>query len=447
VSAGGDEAPRGASPDGGGSRRRLAWLAGAAALVVVAAVVIVVASRGCGPAPAPPPTPTASPTVTPTPTPSPLPLPAAGKGLAVGITEYNPNLVASPANRQLPAPWGRWRDALGAMRPAYYRLLVDWAAIQPSAAVPPDLAQYQGGCSRTVAPCLPYSGLTEQLQALASRQREGGWQAEVVILNTPRWAAAPAGGCEKAGTQANARPPSQTGLAAYAQLVKAILATAQQTGAELRFWSAWNEPNLPAFLSPQRATCDARSPSLAPAAYAGIVRTLQQALAEVPGDHEIVLGETAGLLDDTSYLTSVQSFIAGLPRDVVCASTVWSQHGYVGGPDPVPAVVRALKARGCGRPFTVWITETGVGPTPKRLSAAHAVKGPRRGCLALHRRLVTWWRDRAVTVAFQYELRSDPAFPSGLVSADLTTPAPALAEWTAWGGGRAPTAPPPAAAC
>src|ERR1700761_2607325 len=179
-------------------RRRAAWVAGGAALLVAAVVVIVVASRGGAP-PAPPrPTPGASPRPTATPTPPPLPLPAAGKGLAVGITEYNPNLVASPANRQLPAPWGRWRDALGAIRPAYYRLLVDWAAIQPTAGVPPDLSQYQGGCSRTEAPCLPYSGITEQLQALASRQREGGWQTEVVILDTPRWAASPPGGCEKA---------------------------------------------------------------------------------------------------------------------------------------------------------------------------------------------------------------------------------------------------------
>jgi hypothetical protein len=448
VSAGDADDPgrRGDAPAGGRGPRR-AWLAAGALLAVGAVAVVVVATQGGGGPAKPTPTPTPRPRPTATPTPPPQPLPAAGKGLAVGITEYNPNLIASPADRQLPAPWGRWRDALGAIRPAYYRLLVDWAAIQPSAGVPADLTQYQGGCSRTVAPCLAYSGITEQLQALASRQREGGWQALVVILNTPRWAASPPGGCEKPGTQPGARPPSQAGLTAYARLVKAILAAAAQTGAQLRFWSAWNEPNLPAFLSPQRNSCDAHSPSLAPDAYAGIVRTLQQALAQAPGDQQIVLGETAGLLQDTAYLTSVQSFIAGLPRDVVCASTVWSQHGYIGGADPVPAVVKALKARGCGQPFTVWITETGVGPTPKRLSAAQATGKPRAGCLALHRRLVKWWRDPAVTVAFQYEFRSDPAFPSGLVSANLATAAPALAEWTAWGGGREPTAPPPAAAC
>jgi hypothetical protein len=126
---------------------------------------------------------------------------------------------------------------------------------------------------------------------------------------------------------------------------------------------------------------------------------------------------------------------------------VWSQHGYVGGPDPAPAVEKALKARGCAPPFTIWITETGVGPTSKALSAARRIADPGAGCEALHRRLVRWWRDPAVTVAFQYEFRSDPAFPSGLVDEGLTRPAPALAEWTAWGGAREPTAPPPADAC
>jgi hypothetical protein len=426
-------------------RRRLAAILGGIAVLVAAGVIIAVATEGGRPAPRP--TPTRTPQPTATPTPSPPPLPAAGKGLAVGLTEPNPNLIFSPAAKALPAPWSRWRAAVGAIRPAFYRLLIDWAAIQPSAGVPPDLTQYQGGCARNVAPCEPYSGITEQLQALASRQREGGWQAVVVILDTPRWAASAPSGCEKPDTGADARVPTAAGLAAYVRLVKAVLAAAADAGATLRFWSAWNEPNLPAFLSPQRNRCDAASHSLAPDAYAGIVRTLQEALDAAPGDHQIVLGETAGLQRDTSSETSVRSFIAGLPSDVVCASTVWSQHGYVGGPDPAPAAEQALKARGCPRPFTLWITETGVGPTSHRLSAARRFADPQTGCAALHRRLVRWWRDPAVTVAFQYEFRSDPAFPSGLVDATLTRAAPALAEWTAWGGAREPTAPPPATAC
>jgi len=189
-------------------RRRLAAIgAGAAVLVAAVAVVVVVTQSGGGPAPKPTATPTRTPRPTPTPTPSPPPLPAAGKGLAVGITEANPNLIASPANRTLQPPWSRWRADVGAIRPAFYRLLIDWAAIQPSAGVPADLAQYQGGCARDVPPCLPYSGLTEQLQALASRQREGGWQALAVLATTPDWAAAAPSGCERPGTRARNRPP------------------------------------------------------------------------------------------------------------------------------------------------------------------------------------------------------------------------------------------------
>jgi hypothetical protein len=417
------------------------------AVVVIAAGVIALTQLGGGEPPKPTPTPQARVTPTPTPSASPLPLPQAGKGLEVGLTELNPNLVASPDDRSLPEPFSQWRDALAAIRPQFFRILVDWAAIQPTQGVPPDLSAYNGGCSRDVPPCQPYGGLRDMLQALASRQHEGGWQAVVVILHTPDWAAQPAGGCERPDTETRSRPPTAEGLQAYGELVKAILATADDVGAQLRFWSAWNEPNHPAFISPQRNTCDPRSPSVAADAYAGLVRTLQATLQAAPGDQQIVLGETAGLLTKGRYLTSVPEFIAGLPRDVVCASTVWSQHGYVGGPDPVPATEKALKARGCPEPFTIWITETGVGPVKRELSAARGIKDPHTGCLALHRRLVRWWRDPQVTAAFQYTFREDTAFPTGLVNAELTKANPTLAEWTAWGGAREPNAPPPAAAC
>jgi hypothetical protein len=92
---------------------------------------------------------------------------------------------------------------------------------------------------------------------------------------------------------------------------------------------------------------------------------------------------------------------------------------------------------------TIWITETGVGPAPRRFSAISRTAR----CHALHRRLVRWFHDPRVTVAFQYTVREDDRFPTGLFSTDLTKPRPALAEWTAWGGDRLPTAPPPKAAC
>ena len=49
-----------------------------------------------------------------------------------------------------------------------------------------------------------------------------------------------------------------------------------------------------------------------------------------------------------------------------------------------------------------------------------------------------------MTIAFQYTVREDDKFPTGLVSTDLTTERPALKEWTAWGGARKADRPAPA---
>src|SRR4051812_9150763 len=411
------------------------WLALAlAALVIVASACVIARVDGDSQAAPPPPaTPPATPTASPAATATPPPPPAAGPGLAIGMTEPNPNLVASPADRAVPQPWGRWRDALGAIRPAYYRLMIDWRSIQPSAGVPADLSAPNGGCMRAVTPCLGWGGVRDQLRALASRQREGGWQALVVITGTPDWAAAAPSSCERPGTSARSRPPRPDALGAYQRLVTDILAAAAQEGAGLRYWSAWNEPNHPYFL----ASCDQ------PGQYTQLVRALQQALTGT--DRQIVLGETAGLLAPKPYVSSVPDFIAKLPQDVVCASGVWSQHAYIGGPDPVQPVAAALAARGCPAP-TFWITETGVGAVTPDLSAARAIADEREGCTALHDRLVRWWGDPRVTVAFQYTLREDDKFPTGLVTTDLSTSRPTLNEWQAWGGGGGTGAPPPPAA-
>ena len=126
---------------------------------------------------------------------------------------------------------------------------------------------------------------------------------------------------------------------------------------------------------------------------------------------------------------------------------VWSQHAYIGGDDPVEPAAQALAARGCPHPHTIWITETGVGAAPSDLSVADAIADAQEGCRALHDRLVTWFNDPRVTVAFQYTVREDDKFPTGLFSTDLSTPRLTLGEWTAWGGGRDPLAPPPPSAC
>ena len=285
------------------------------------------------------------------------------------MTEFNANLVASPSQPPLPAPWAGVRDALGAIRPAFFRLVIDWASIQPPADAPANLDPPQAGCMREVGPCLGLGGVREQLRALASRQREGGWQTLVVITSTPDWAAAPPGGCERPqAARARARR-GPTRCPPTGRSSPTCSPRRGEEGAQLRFWSAWNEPNHPAFISPQRPECDPAAPSAAPAAYARARALAAAGAGRAPGDQQLVLGETAGLLKPTRYVTSVPEFIAGLPQDLVCASTIWTQHAYIGGDDPVERAAAALAARGCPQPHTIWITETGVGPAPKDLSA------------------------------------------------------------------------------
>ena len=417
--------------------RAPAFLLSVVVAVIAAAVARQVLLNG-GDDPKPP-----AATATATPEPALTPIPAAGPGLAVGITEFNPNLFA--AEPAVPEPWEQVRQAIGALQPAFFRLVIDWHHLQPAADQPADLDKPETGCMREVGPCLGWFGVRQQLRALASRQRTGGWETLAVVTGTPDWAAQPPSGCERAKVTPRARAPRPDALPAYRRLVLDVLAAAEQEGATLRFWAPWNEPNLPPFVSPQRAECDPASPSLAPAVYTSLARTLQDALATAPGDQQLLIGETAGLVKDTKLVTSVGQFIAGLPRDLVCASPVYTQHAYIGGEDPVEQAATALAAHDCPQPHTIWITETGVGPAPEEYSA---VADPAAaGCQDLHDRLVRWYEDPRVTVAFQYTVREDDKFPVGLFSTNMAERRPSLAEWTAWGGGRPASAPPPASAC
>lgn len=391
--------------------------------------------------------PRATPAPVPASTPSPAPTEAPQPSLAVGVTEPDPVLVAAPGTLDAPEPFAHWRDALGAIHPRYYRLVLSWGALQPDPAQPPNLDLPQTGCMRDRPPCAPWAGVRDQLRALASRQREGGWEAEIVVTGTPPWAAAPQRGCLGGASGTIGAPLRPEALPAYRELVAAVLAAAQQVGATLRYWSPWNEPNLAYFTAPQRARCDPAAPSLAAAAYVPIAEALREALDAAPGDQQLVLGETAGAARPTATRTSVGEFIAALPRDLVCSAAAWGQHAYVGAEDPVAAVYRALRARGCPRVPPIWITETGVGAVDTSFALTRGIRSDRQGCRRLHASLAGWWRDPRVAAAFQYTFREDEAFRTGLVSTDLASARPVLREWQAWGARTDPSAPPPSPAC
>ena len=376
--------------------------------------------------------------------------PLGADGVALGITEPNPNFVWPPGMKDVPEPFAQWQKALDEIRPSVYRLVVDWASLAPERGQEPALDGPRDGCARDRPPCAGYGGLREQFKAVKAQQEakeDDRWQVLIVFSGTPEWAASEPSGCERPNITPRSRAPRDEALPAYTRFVEQVAALAREERVDVRYWSAWNEPNHPFGLSPQRVSCSRRADSAAAAPYGRLVRALKAALDSVPGDQQIVLGETAGLTRRTEQATTVSELIRELGDDVVCAGPIWSQHGYVGGGDPTDDAVRALKRRGCREPHRLWVTETGAGGprrgARRRLDAA----GLRATCERYADRLRRWHEGPNVDVAVQYTLREDDVFPTGLVSTDLDRAYPVLDLMKAWGGDRATGAPPPRGGC
>jgi hypothetical protein len=361
-------------------------------------------------------------------------LPAPVQRPAFGLTEDNAQLLLPPGAAQAAGGAGfeAARGRLTALHPRYVRLLIDWAALQPQRDRPPDLAAADDGCARQVGPCAGYLGVSAELAALAAQQRaareEGrpGFEVVLDLLGVPAWAAAAPSGCETPGTRPFSRPLSPAGLAAYRSLIESLLALGRRERVPLTWWSPWNEPNNPQFLSPQRASCQRDAPTRAPAEYTQLAEAMASALDAAGGEHHMLLGELAAYPSDSVHRTSAASFVAALPGPVLCRAGAWAIHVYAGWgersreADPVAGLERALDARGsCSSDAPIWVTEAGAGgprPGGPRVPGARA---ERLACQALAAQLEGWLRDARVAAILQYSFREDPAYPVGLLSAGL----------------------------
>jgi hypothetical protein len=402
----------------------LAFIAGSAALVPSLA-----GARSCPLAPLIPCDPPRAPADTPTPEPAPARPPAKLKPpLSIGLTESDPRLFV---------PGGRASRAavkLAALRPAYVRLLVPWERFQPRAARKPNWDAPPGGCPEAAPRCVSERGLRELLRAIKRRQdADGGWKILVVPYFTPPWAASRITGCQRAR---NRHPRAQMPLIApYRRLLRRLNALADTVGVKIDYVTPWNEPNYPAFLQPQRATCDRRSKAIAPLAYAKLARAAQQ---DLRSDQTLVLGSLAGFVSPQTYGAGAAEFIRGLPRDVACIDGPFAQHAYIGergrhGRAPVRAnpasaarhdliddVLAALDAKGCPQVKQLWIAETGTFD---------------HHCEAMSAALRSWADNDRIDAAFQYTFREAQAFPVGLVSPSLRATYNSYRAWFAFAGG------------
>jgi hypothetical protein len=372
-------------------------------------------------------------------------------GPEFGLTEDNASLLWSPGARAgIDPKIALARERLRELHPSYIRLLVDWAALQPDPRQPPVLDAAVSGCAREVGPCASYAGLSDELRAIAFQQRaarahgEDAFRVVLDVFGVPGWAAHAPTGCEAGAAPAFARAISSRGLAGYRELIGSLLALGAREGVELDWWSPWNEPNDALFLGPQHASCLAGSPTVAPKAYGQLVRAMGSELRAAGGDRTMLLGELSAVGDDSPHQTSIASFVAAVPRDVLCLSEVWSVHAYAtygAGArhvDPVATLERALDARGaCGRRASVWVTEAGAGAEHPGRARTTSASDERAGCLALASQLLDWEHDPRVGAILQYSFREDPAFPVGLLSADLSHVYPAYRLWSVYEQDRA----------
>ena len=381
-----------------------------------------------------------------------------GRGPALGLTEDNADLLWDPRSPSRPggAAFQSAREQLTAIHPRYIRLLVDWAALQPQRERPANLEGPIDGCARTVGPCAPFAGIRAELAAIATQQRraraegQAGFEVVLDVFGVPSWAAVAARGCETAGTRPFSRPINEAGIAGYRSLIRTLLALGRKQGVALSWWSPWNEPNNPVFLSPQRSACSIDAPAPAPAVYAQLAEAMDMELAADDAADHLLLGELAAYPADSLHRTSVASFVAALPARVLCLGSVWAIHAYAAwgqarpDSDPVGELARALDARGsCAEEAKIWVTETGAGaPHPGRPRPVGEAE-QRAACEALGEQLRRWSQDPRVGAVFQYSFREDPAYPVGLVSADLQHTYPAYRLWLAYAQARTSHTPPP----
>ena len=371
---------------------------------------------------------------------------------ALGLTEDNAQLLLDPAAAAT-VPWASAagpfqlaRRELTALHPGYIRLLVDWAALQPQAGRPADFAARAGGCARTVGPCASYPGLSGELAAIASQQSarraagQAGPEVLIDVLGTPPWASSPASGCELPGAAA-ARALAPGAIPGYRRLIAGVLSVARTEGARVRWWSPWNEPNDGLFLTPQRALCEPSSAPVSVAVYAELARAMAGVLGRDAPQDSIVLGELNGQAPDSAHSTSAASFVAALPADVLCLGPVWSLHAYApygrgsSGGEPVAALEQALsRRRGCVAGAPLWITETGAGAPHPGAPLTGSPAGELDACRALAADLRGWLSDPRVAAVFQYTFRDDPAYPVGVVSADLRRVHPSYSLWLSLSG-------------
>jgi hypothetical protein len=241
------------------------------------------------------------------------------------------------------------------------RLLVQWnlaAKTRPGNATDP------------FDPAYELDDVDEAVRAAQQNDQE----VVLTISGTPRWA--------NGGKTPNVMPRRVADFTAFARAIASRYSGRHDGYPFVRFFSIWNEPNLPGFLSPQ---FDARGRSVAPANYAKLAAAAYSGIKAGSPQAKIAVGETSARGSDKA--TGIRpTHSPGKFAELVAKANprlrfdAWSHHPYPSVPSSPPSqVVRwpnvslaslpkfdaSLKKWFKRKSVPIWITEYGHQTRPE----------------------------------------------------------------------------------
>jgi hypothetical protein len=305
------------------------------------------------------------------------------------------------------------------------RLLVRWSEVAPTVRDPGFRS------SNPADPAYRWEAIDQQVRLAVTH----GLSPIICIVSAPNWAEG-----EGAGSEGTVRPdPIEFGRFATAAARRYSGAFSQLP--RVRYWQAWNEPNLIFFLAPQYVGKQAVSPVW----YRRMVNAFSDAVHSVRPDNVAVAGGLAPFTTATGDRSKWGPGPLAFMRRMLCLSRdlrptcristrfdVWAHNPYASGgpghhatlPDDVsiadlPEMTRILTASlryrriVSPRPIRLWVTEFSWDtkpPDPKGVpSALHA----RWVAEALYR----MWSS-GVSLVTWFSLRDSP-FPTSLYQSGL----------------------------
>jgi hypothetical protein len=200
----------------------------------------------------------------------------------------------------------------------FVRFFVNWSGIAPTSI--PLAAAEDPSDSRYLWQTID----TETTQALAH-----GLTPVLCLVGAPGWAQVQIEG-------SNYAAPDPTALAAFAKAAAQRYSGSFEGLPRVRYWQAWNEPNLAMWLSPQRVN----GKSFSPGWYRSMVVAFANAVKSVASTNVVIAGALApyAYLDGIAPLEFIREFFCLAPDlSSTCNETlpidVWGVHPYTdGGP-------------------------------------------------------------------------------------------------------------------